>query len=395
MRKFLIPVALFFLGSLSSFSQTTDFRQAAGSAISKFEYSEAIVLLDSAIARVGSEAELRDLKLLKARCQKKLMRYEAAAETIADAMQPGVPDVELAGELAECNVASGKLEDAFSLYCILCMQYPDNLYFAIQRASLFYKFGDYESCIEASKAICEKEQIPGVVSILCSCLLKFKDYDGIISTADAFLAGHPDNKTIRQVLGVAYYLKEDQDNAYEVFKQLRNDGDESYGTMYYAGLNALSLNRFTVARECFEKAWQIDSSDVKLASSYAYSMYKDIGPLGIMPAIEMFGKAISLTEPDHMTMYTIYARRAKCQYDITRYKEAIEDYKAAYSFNNSFESYSLAIARCYEAMQDYRNALTWYEKYKATPGLSEDQLTGITYSINRLKSEIHMQSPTY
>ena len=164
---------------------------------------------------------------------------------------------------------------------------------------LLFKVNDFEGCAEEGMAICRRDSIPSILSLVGASLLKMgqvdsslayyrkslrlnpqnpgtvtsisnillgrKDYDGVIDLTKGFLEEVPDNLSVEQILGVAYYLKDDQDNAYEVFKQLRKDGDESYGTMFYSGMNALSLNRFTVARECFGNAWQIDSTDAKLA----------------------------------------------------------------------------------------------------------------------------------
>ena len=108
---------------------------SAKEAISRYEYSKAIELLDKALESAQDGNEIRDLSLQKARCQKKMLRYDAAAETLASVMKPGTLDVEVAGELADCHVSSGKMNDALGLYTLLSLQHPDNLYFSIQKAS--------------------------------------------------------------------------------------------------------------------------------------------------------------------------------------------------------------------------------------------------------------------
>ncbi|MBP3269890.1 MAG: hypothetical protein J6L98_04335 [Bacteroidales bacterium] len=307
--KLLLTVTLMSLAVILKAQDASPLAEAR-EAIARYEYSKAIGLLDKALESTKDASEIRDLSLQKARCQKKMLRYDAAAETLASVMKPGALDVEVAGELADCHVLSGRLDDALGLYSILSMQHPDNLYFSIQKASLLFKVNDFRGCAEEGKAICAKDSIPSILSLIGASLLKMgqvdsslayyrkslrlnpsnpntavsianillgkKDYDGTISLAKGFIEEIEDNLTLTQILGVAYYLKEDQDNAYEVFKQLRKDGDESYGTMYYSGLNALALNRFEVAQDCFDAAWQIDSSDVKLAVNYAISLARDI-----------------------------------------------------------------------------------------------------------------------
>ena len=115
--------------------------------------------------------------LQKARCQKKMLRYDAAAETLASVMKPGVMDVEVAGELAECHVSSGKLADAFLLYNLLSLQHPDNLYFSIQKASLLFKMNDFEGCLDEGKAICSRDSIPSVLSLVGASALKLGQVD--------------------------------------------------------------------------------------------------------------------------------------------------------------------------------------------------------------------------
>ena len=137
-----------FLAITFAAAQETDFRTEARAAMSRYDYSKAIELFDKALeTTTDDEAAIRELSLQKARCQKKMLRYDAAAETLASVLKPGVMDVEVAGELAECHVSSGKLADAFLLYNLLSLQHPDNLYFSIQKASLLFKMNDFEGCL--------------------------------------------------------------------------------------------------------------------------------------------------------------------------------------------------------------------------------------------------------
>ena len=256
------PARLLLTMMLLSLAMTSKAQEAsplaeAREAMASYEYSKAITLLDKALESTKDEALIRDLSLQKARCQKKMLRYDAAALTLASIMKPGMLDVEVAGELADCHVSSGKLADALALYGILSMQHPDNLYFSIQKASLLFKVNDFQGCAEEGKAICARDSIPSVLSLVGASLLKTgqvdsslayyrkslrlnpynpntvasisnillgkKDYDGTISLAKDFLEQVPDNMSVAQILGVAYYLKDEQDNAYEVFKQLLRD----------------------------------------------------------------------------------------------------------------------------------------------------------------------------
>ena len=167
--RLFLAAMLLFLAATGVHAQQTDNLQAAREAMARYEYSKAIELLDKALeAAAGDDTAIRDLSLQKARCQKKILRYDAAAETLASVMKPGMLDVEVAGELADCHVNSGKLGDALGLYSILTMQHPDNLYFSIQKASLLFKVNDFQGCAEEGKAVCRRDSIPSMLSLSAS-----------------------------------------------------------------------------------------------------------------------------------------------------------------------------------------------------------------------------------
>ena len=412
-------------------AQEADFRQAAREAMAKYEYSKAIDLLDQAAEGVEDAATIRDIALQKARCQKKLLRYDAAAETLASVMEPGMMDVEVAGELADCHVNAGRLEDALTLYSLLSLQHPDNIYLSIQKASLLFKVGDFEGCADEGKAICHREPIPSIYSLIGASALKLgqvdtslayyrkslelnplnpgtvtsisnillgkKDYDGIITMAKGFLEEVPDNLGVGQILGVAYYLKDDQDEAYEVFKQLRKDGDDSYGTMYYSGLNALSLNRFQVARDCFESAWQIDSSDAKLAVNYATALvngpitYKKDDVVHITPkeAGHLYNKALELSEPDPGLMYKTHKGLGQLyKVDVNK---ALPHYEAAYKYNPEDIALLVSIGYCHEVRKEYKQALQYYEKYMKVGKEGTRNYDFAKQSSINCRAELHMR----
>ena len=425
-RPLLSLIALFLAITFAA-AQETDFRTEARAAMSRYEYSKAIELFDKALeTATDDEAAIRDLSLQKARCQKKMLRYDAAAETLASVMKPGVMDVEVAGELAECHVSSGKLADAFLLYNLLSLQHPDNLYFSIQKASLLFKMNDFEGCLDEGKAICSRDSIPSVLSLVGASALKLgqvdtslayyrkalrlnpqnpgtvtsisnillgkKDYDGVIDLTKGFLEEVPDNMSVGQILGVAYYLKDDQDNAYEVFKQLRKDGDESYGTMFYSGMNALSLNRFTVARECFGNAWQIDSTDAKLATNYAISLFKDnMVPKNQIAAKRLLLRAVELTDPDPVLMYKIHNGLAQLYYNVSDVNNALPHYEKAFSYYPEDKGLLISIGYCHEVRKEYKTALQYYERYLKEGKENTKNWNFAKQAITHIKSELHMQ----
>ena len=433
MRRWFFALIAMVSWPLAAAAQEGGWRQAAAEAVARYEYSKAIEILDAAMDDLTDEAAIRDISLQKARCQKKMLRFDAAAETLASVMKPGMMDVEVAGELADCHVNSGRLPDAYMLYNLLSLQHPDNLYFSIQKASLLFKLGDFEGCAEEGKAICARDSIPSILSLIGASALKLgqvdtslayywkslrlnplnpntvtsisnillgkKDYDGIINLANGFLEEVPDNMGISQILGVAYYLKGDQDNAYEVFKQLRKDGDESYGTMYYSGLNAQALNRFGVARECFDNAWQIDSTDAKLAFNFANSLsnggvvfQKDGRTYNAVNMAEtLYNKALELSEPDPALMYKIHNGLGKLYYFKQDMNKALPHYEAARKYNPEDLAFLVSIGYCHEIRKEYKQALQYYEQYLKQGKEGTKNYNFAKQAVTHIKAELHMQ----
>ena len=240
---------------------------------------------------------------------------------------------------------------------------------------------------------------PNTVTSISNILLRKKDYDGIISLTKAFLELVPDNMGVAQILGVAYYLKEDQDNAYEVFKQLRKDGDDSYGTMYYSGLNALALNRFEVAQDCFESAWQTDSTDAKLAVNYAISLAKD-GLIrrkdGVLidntkKAVNLFKKASELAEPDPGLMYKIHNGLGQLYYRNENISLALPEFEKAYKYNPDDLALLVSLGYCHEVRKEYKQALQYYEKYLKLGKEGTKNSNFAKQGAAHAKSELHMQ----
>ena len=285
---------------------------------------------------------------------------------------------------------------------------------------------DFEGCLDEGKAICSRDSIPSVLSLVGASALKLgqvdtslayyrkalrlnplnpgtvtsisnillgkKDYDGVIDLTKGFLEEVPDNLSVGQILGVAYYLKDDQDNAYEVFKQLRKDGDESYGTMFYSGMNALSLNRFTVARECFGNAWQIDSTDAKLATNYAISLFKDnMVPKNQIAAKRLLLRAVELTDPDPVLMYKIHNGLAQLYYNVSDVNNALPHYEKAFSYYPEDKGLLISIGYCHEVRKEYKTALQYYERYLKEGKENTKNWNFAKQAITHIKSELHMQ----
>ncbi len=393
------------------------------SAIQASDYKKAVAIIDSFLSDTTlSVTAVRDLSLQKAKCLKKLFKYNTAAETLAGILE--ADDLEVMSELADCHAQAGRNEEAMLLYRQLSAFRPDNLYYKVQKAAMEYKSGDYSGCINTGRQICLTDTIPTILTLMagsfnqlnrrdsalvyygkvleinpysrgtitsrCNIYLQQKDYDNVIGITETYLEDMED-WSVNPILGLAQYLKGDYKNAYDTFyKQVHEGMDESYSTCYNMGLTNLALGQTGYAEEFFGKAWQLDSSDVNLAYNMGMARVRGSGP-SMMYAPRYFDKALGMMEPDTTMMYKIYSGRALAYYKRMEFSKAIPDYVKAYSYNPSYISALTTIAYCYEQLKDYAKAKEYYEKYLKVGKEGTEGYNFATKGLEYVKGQLFME----
>ncbi len=364
-------------------------------AMAKYEYSSAISLIDSVLYRVetADSVELRTLSLMKARCQKKLYKFEEACRTLEPVAF--MEDVEVMGELADSYANDGKLTDALGTYYTLMMQKPENIFFRLQILGLHNRMGDWGSCIDEGKAALQIDSLPQIMSIVghaysktgqldsalvyydkalklrpenasyvtsvCNLLLAREEYGEVVARTGYYLCNAtPDEPSVESIYGFASYQMRNYGEAYKAFKKLREDGDRSYATFYYGGLSSLALENLTEAVDNFSLAWQIDSTDAMLAAHYGDALRQCYRH---EQAMEMFDKALKLMEPDPAVEFKVFYGKGYSLVAQEKFSDAIPYYKKAYELNDSFIAALSSLGYCYERLKDFDAAKEYYEKY--------------------------------
>ena len=409
----------------------TQAQERLHSALNRYDYNDAIHIIDSLMAT--DKADSVGLALQKARCLKKLYRADEAAETIAEVLHIDQFNVELMAELAECNMQAGNTEDAFRLYSLLSGMQPDNVYFKICQARILYREKQYKESIAACKSIISQDSIPDILSLTADAyknigaadsalvyydhvlrmkpyhvqtlskkadiLLSAKQYLPVIDMSREYLKNDPDNMTMLPVYGLALHLQGSYPLSIEQFEHMLKLGDDSYAVHYYLGLNHYMMDNWPRAIPEFEKAYQIDSSDVTLVYQLANAMSHRVlvrglesGDMELNPESErLYAKALDMLKPNPTMMHNIYGSMAMARHRIEDYKEAVKYYELSYRYNPKNISALSSIGYCYERMKDYRKALEYYEKYLklGKPGSSGYKF--VEESIAYVQQELFME----
>lgn len=377
------------------------------------------------LAQNGDAGQERANTLSEAKYLKSIYKTDEAIEKLSSLVKPDTFDEEVMSELADCHFQSGDYETAAGTYFLLSSRVPDNILYKIRQMQTFSRMEAWPQSIQAGREVLRLDSIPAVLSSMgdsfqrmnqpdsallyyrqslalkprnanvvskaANVLLGKEDFDGAIALTDAFLANDPDNMTIAPVKGLALYRKNDFDAAIDVFQRQEDIGNDTYPIHYYLGQCYWQTKLIYRADQELLKAWQIDSSDVKLA--YSIAAVKAEGLTGFEKEVKPWlDKALDMLQPDAGLMSRIHQQYAAGYYGKRdNWDKAIEHYKEAYRYNPKFLSALQMIAYCYEQQKDYKHALEYYEKLLkvANPGSKSYEFA--TKSISFLKSELFME----
>ncbi len=422
---FAITLALFF-STLNLNAQ-----ERLQKALETYDYGMAVHVIDSLMA--SENADSIGLALQKARCLKKMYRADEAAGVLAEVLHLDQFNIELMAELAECHMQAGNAEEAFNLYSLLSGMQPDNVYFKICKARILYREKQYKESIAACKAIIIQDSIPDILSLTADAykntgvadsalvyydhvlrmkpyhvqtlskkadiLLSAKQYLPVIDMSREYLKNDPDNMTMLPIYGLALHLQGSYTLSIEQFEHLLKLGDDSYAIHYYLGLNHYMMDNWPRAIPEFEKAYQIDSSDVTLVYQLANAkshmvIFRGLESknAGLDPESErLYAKALDMLKPNPTMMHNIYGSMAMARHRIEDYKEAIKYYELSYRYNPKNISALSSIGYCYERMKEYKKALEYYEEYlkRGKPGTSGYKF--VEESIAYVKQELFME----
>lgn len=396
---------IFILLILAAALQTVPAQDDVRRLVERYDYKAAVKVIDSLMTCESSDSI--SLAIEKARCLRKMYRAEDAVQTLAEVLHLDQFNVELLAEMAESQTQAGNTEEAVTWYSLLSQLQPDNMYFKLCKARIMYREKQYQESIISFKEIVATDTIPEILSMIgdgyrnlgqndsalvyydrvlaarpghvptisrkADILLAAKQYDPVVEMTEKYLKEDPDNMTVLPIYGLALHLKEMYPQSIQVFEHQRDLGDDSYSVHYYIGLNHYMMNKWTKAAPELTKAYQKDSSDVRLVYQLAHAR-SHIHVNNELPAESerLYAKAIEMLQPDPSLMHNIYGSMAITRHRLEKFRDAIKYYELSYRYNKKNISALSAIAHCYERLKEYEKSLEYYEAYLklAKPGSS-------------------------
>ena len=382
-----------------------------------------IAALDSLTA-VSDSSAMRSLVLRKATLLRRMYCFDEAAEALSSLLRPGAMDLEVLGELADCHFQASRFDEARQLYFILSQQRPEDLGYQIRYMYLLGRAKAYSSVVAQGRELLKRDtllqaltlvgdafnnmeqpdsamhyynaalrrrpQNASVVNKISNILLGRKDYDGVLTLADNYLAKDSLNVDILRIKGLAHYLKGEYEPSAASFETVIGEGDDSYAPHYYLAKDLYHQHLHKEADEHFMKAWQLDSTRASLAMEIADN--RTNGPYRYESEVKpWFEKALVMMEPDHDLLASIYQTYATAEYARQNWDLAISLYKVAFEFNPKLISALSTIGYCYEQKKDYRNAVEYYERYLEYGKPGSNAYKFVEESLRFIRAELFME----
>ena len=375
---------------------------------------------------LGAQTTHRDSVLAEARYLKSIYKIDEAIEKLSALVTPEGFDEQVLAELADCHFQSGDYETAAGTYFLLSSRVPGSVLYRIRKMQIYSRSKAWPQCVQAGREVLQLDTIPAVLNVIgdafrqleqpdsalyyyrralayrpwnanvvskaVGILIDARDYDGAIALAGQFLAEDPDNAIVAPLKGLAHYRKGDYEDAVQVFQRQEDIGNDIYQIHYYLGQSYWHTKVIYRAEQELIAAWQIDSSDVNLAYSIAAVKAENYRPFeeDIKPWLD---KALDMLQPDASTLSRVHQQYGLGYYKTMKYwDKAIEHYNEAYRYNPKFTSALSTIAYCYELKKDYKQALTWYEKFLA---VAKQDSRAYEFAVERvayIKAELFMES---
>ena len=375
---------------------------------------------------LGAQTTHRDSVLAEARYLKSIYKIDEAIEKLSALVTPEGFDEQVLAELADCHFQSGDYETVAGTYFLLSSRVPGSVLYRIRKMQIYSRSKAWPQCVQAGREVLQLDTIPAVLNVIgdafrqleqpdsalyyyrrslayrpwnanvvskaVGILIDARDYDGAIAQAGQFLAEDPDNAIVAPLKGLAHYRKGDYEDAVQVFQRQEDIGNDIYQIHYYLGQSYWHTKVIYRAEQELIAAWQIDSSEVNLAYSIAAVKAENYRPFeeDIKPWLD---KALEMLQPDASTLSRVHQQYGLGYYKTMKYwDKAIEHYKEAYRYNPKFTSALSTIAYCYELKKDYKQALTWYEKFLA---VAKQDSRAYEFAVERvayIKAELFMES---
>jgi tetratricopeptide (TPR) repeat protein len=340
MRRFVvILVILLFAFPRINVAQQPEPAEQLKKHMESCQFSQAINLAELYLSKDSTRT---DLLLIKGRALAAGFQYSEATLALQKALFYDSTNIQVLNELVNVYRLSGASEMAIATSVKITGLFPDNRYFTLQLANLYYAEEDYRKAITVllplyladsssffiarQLGICYNELkqsdsaikffkralkiIPfdaNVTGKLINLYIRGDETAMALYRAQVYLSHDSSSVPIMKQAGYCYYLLIDFKSSAQQLLQCYRLGDSSKFTMRYLGLSYYKQEKYDSAAPYFRKAIAADTSDAEVCFYYGVSAYRS---LAVDTGLLYLNRTLRLLMPSAQFLTTLYSELA-------------------------------------------------------------------------------------
>ena len=385
-------------------------------------FSQAISLAELYLAKDSTRV---DLLLLKGRSLAAGFQFREAIAELRKAQHLDTANIKVLQELVDVYRQSGDPAMAIETCLKVKALAPDNRYFSLQLANLYYSEEDYRQALQVLIPLYLSDSSSFYIARqLGNCYNELKRSDSAIrfyrralriSPYDSYVTGKMVNVYIREsniamalywtqfylaqdsanipILkqsGYCYYLLIDFKASAKQFIACMQMGDSSKFTMKYLGLSYYKQEKYDTAAPFFRKAFDADTTDAEVCFYYGVSAYRS---LAVDTGLVYLGRTLRLLLPSGKFLSTLYSELADANTSKGNADTAVVLLKKALEANPENNTLRFKIAYQYDFhLRMPHEGLPYYREFLKNAGTDNStrinlpqQVSYADYAKNRIK----------
>jgi len=382
---------LFMLARLPGQYLLTD----ADMAIVKKDYRQALIICNT-LQKGGEKSAAIDLRL--GIIYSSLSDHIRALEHLQRAEAGGEKSISTGLLIADCHEAIGDIDAASAKYEEIIYSDRSNLYPVINYSKLLLSNRLYDKALKWCQLLVDSMPAnPVLRKNLGGCFLQLgmdgqalyhlheawtlnnKDLSLLTAMTTAWLRleipanglktlaqaieVHPESPIPYKCIGNLQFTLQQYDSSAVAYQKAYNLGDTSVYIARQTGLSYFAINKFSLAVPYLQLNYKNDSLNYEAVQYLGLALANSSRQREAIPYLE---NAINLLRPDSAVIGNLHASIGRAAYEINNFSKGIAQYHMALRFIPKNQDYVFELARAYDQNKNYKEALSYYEKYLET-----------------------------
>jgi len=405
-------LGILLLGFTGISAQESDPVKQVKSLIEACQFSQAINQAEQFLKQDSTRA---DLLFLEGQALAAGFQYREAIAALRKAQRSDSTNIKVLNELADVYRQSGDAGKAIATSWKICTLAPDNRYFSLQLANLYYSEEEYRQALKVliplylsdSSSFFVAKQMgncynelkrsdsairfyrralritpydPYVTGKLVNVLIRGDDIAMALYWTQFYLAKDSTHIPILKQSGYCYYLLIDFRLAAKQLSRVALLGDSSKFTMKYLGLSYYKQEKYDSATPLFRSAFRSDTTDAEVCFYYGVSAYRS---LAVDTGLVYLKRTLRLLMPPGQFLSTLYVELAGAFTDSGQADTAVVLLRKALELNpgNNTLRFKMAYQYDYHLRKPYEG-LPYYREFLKNDIPDTTRITNILQQVS-------------